>query len=60
MIEQKFKKYHHNTITNNCENSIYIFCTDIIHEGHLNIINEALKLGEVIVGVLNDAASIRY
>ena len=36
------------------------FCTDIIHEGHINIINEAGKLGEVIVGVLDDAASIRY
>ncbi len=36
------------------------FCTDIIHEGHINIINEAVKLGEVIVGVLDDAASIRY
>ncbi|MBQ3841112.1 MAG: phosphoenolpyruvate mutase [Ruminiclostridium sp.] len=36
------------------------FCTDVIHEGHLNIINESLKLGEVTVGVLADAASIRY
>ena len=30
------------------------FCTDIIHDGHLNIINEAKKYGDVIVGVLND------
>ena len=36
------------------------FCTDIIHEGHLNIIKEARKYGEVTVGVLADAASIRY
>lgn len=36
------------------------FCTDVIHEGHLNIINEAKKLGEVTVGVLADKASIRY
>ncbi|MCI9359733.1 MAG: phosphoenolpyruvate mutase [Hungatella sp.] len=36
------------------------FCTDIIHEGHLNIIYEAQKLGKVIVGVLADEASIRY
>ncbi|MBO4915166.1 MAG: phosphoenolpyruvate mutase [Oscillospiraceae bacterium] len=36
------------------------FCTDVIHEGHLNIINEAKKLGSVTVGVLADAASIRY
>ncbi len=36
------------------------FCTDVIHEGHLNIIKEAEKYGEVIVGVLADAAMIRY
>lgn len=36
------------------------FCTDVIHEGHINIIQEAQKYGEVIVGVLADAASIRY
>ena len=36
------------------------FCTDVIHEGHLNIINEAKKYGEVIVGALSDEASIKY
>jgi phosphoenolpyruvate phosphomutase len=36
------------------------FCTDIIHEGHLNIINEAKKYGRVIVGALSDRALIRY
>ena len=36
------------------------FCTAIIHKGHLNIINEARKLGEVTVGVLSDEAMIRY
>ena len=36
------------------------FTTDVIHEGHLNIIHEALKNGEVIVGVLSDEAMIRY
>ena len=35
-------------------------CTDIIHEGHLNIIEEAHKLGKVIVGALSDKALIRY
>jgi len=33
---------------------------DIIHPGHLNIINEARKYGEVIVGVLTDAAIASY
>lgn len=36
------------------------FCTDVIHDGHLNIINEAKKLGRVIVGCLSDAALIRF
>ena len=36
------------------------FCTDVIHEGHLNIIREARKLGKVVVGVLSDEAVIRY
>ena len=41
--------------------SVYTcFCTDVIHEGHLNIINEARKLGRVIVGCLSDEALIRY
>ena len=36
------------------------FCTDVIHEGHLNIINEAKKYGEVYVGVLSDEAMIKF
>ena len=36
------------------------FCTDVIHEGHLNIINEAKKRGRVIIGCLSDRALIRY
>lgn len=36
------------------------FCTDVIHDGHLNIIREASRYGKVIAGVLDDAAMIRY
>lgn len=36
------------------------FCTDVIHEGHVNIIREARKRGKVIVGALSDRALIRY
>ncbi len=36
------------------------FCTDIIHEGHLNIINKAQKYGEVYVGVLTDEAMVKF
>lgn len=36
------------------------FCTDVIHEGHMNIICEAKKYGKVVVGVLSDEAAIRF
>lgn len=36
---------------------VYIpMCADIVHPGHLNIIKEGQKLGEVIVGLLTDEA----
>ena len=37
-----------------------VFCTDIIHDGHRNIIEQARKLGRVVVGALSDRALIRY
>lgn len=36
------------------------FCTDMIHDGHLNIIHEARKYGEVTIGVLSDEAMVRF
>ncbi|ODS34541.1 MAG: Phosphonopyruvate hydrolase [Candidatus Scalindua rubra] len=33
---------------------------DLFHHGHLNIINEAKKLGKVIVGLLTDEAIVSY
>lgn len=36
------------------------FCTDVIHEGHLNIIKEAEKYGTIIAGILSDEAMVRY
>lgn len=36
------------------------FTTDVIHEGHMNIINEAKKYGEVTVGVLSDEAMVKF
>lgn len=36
------------------------FCTDVIHEGHLNIIRHASEYGRVVVGVLCDYQMIRY
>lgn len=36
------------------------FCTATIHKGHLNIIAEAAKLGDVTAGVLSDREAIRY
>ena len=36
------------------------FTTDVIHEGHLNIIKNAKKYGRVVVGALSIPESIRY
>lgn len=36
------------------------FCTDVIHEGHLNIIQQAGQYGRVVVGALSDEALIRF
>lgn len=36
------------------------FTTDIIHEGHLKIIEEAQNYGEVTVGVLSDEAMVKF
>ena len=36
------------------------FSTDVIHEGHLNIINEAQKYGEVVIGALTDEVLVRF
>ena len=36
------------------------FCTDVIHEGHLNIIAKARENGRVVVGALTDEALIKY
>ena len=33
---------------------------DIIHEGHINILKSASRLGDVIVGLLTDTAIISY
>lgn len=41
--------------------TVYVaMSADIIHPGHLNIIMEAARLGEVTVGVLTDAAIASY
>ncbi len=36
------------------------FCTDVIHDGHINILSEAKMLGRVVVGILSDSAMIRF
>ena len=37
-----------------------LFATDVIHEGHINVVKEAKKYGKVIGCVLCDAAMIRF
>ena len=43
------------------EKTVYMgFSTDIIHSGHISIIQKATKLGKVIVGLLSDEAVASY
>ncbi|VVB82565.1 FAD synthase [uncultured archaeon] len=40
---------------------VYIaLCADLLHHGHINIINEGKKLGDVIIGLLTDKAVASY
>ena len=40
---------------------VYVgFAADILHEGHINILKAASKLGKVIVGLLTDKAITSY
>ena len=42
-------------------NIVYVgMCADLIHHGHLNIIKEAKKYGEVVIGLLADSAIASY
>ena len=36
------------------------FCTDMIHEGHLNLINVAKNYGDIIIGILCDSEMVKY
>lgn len=36
------------------------FTTDVLHEGHMNIIKEAKKYGKLIVGVMSDEAMVKF
>ena len=45
----------------NKEKKVYVgMAVDVLHPGHLNIIKEAKKLGQVIVGLLTDEAICQY
>lgn len=40
---------------------VYVgMCADVVHPGHLNIINTAKELGRVVVGLLTDEAIASY
>lgn len=40
---------------------VYVgMCADLIHHGHLNIINNAKKYGRVVIGLLTDSAIASY
>jgi phosphoenolpyruvate phosphomutase len=40
---------------------VYIaMSTDIVHSGHINVINEGAKYGDVVIGALSDEAIAKY
>lgn len=40
---------------------VYVgMCADLIHHGHINVIEKALKYGDVIIGLLTDKAISNY
>ena len=50
-----------NGVSSNKQPTAYTcFSTDIIHEGHLNIIRAAKQYGRVVVGVMSDRAMLSY
>ena len=47
--------------TLNIMNNVYVgMSADIVHNGHLHLLNEAAKLGKVTVGLLTDSAIASY
>lgn len=55
VLELKYMKERYNMKT------VYlVMSADIIHHGHINIIKEAKKLGEVTVGILTDEVIASY
>ena len=45
----------------NLRKKVYVgMSADVIHEGHINILKTANKLGDVIVGLLTDTAIASY
>lgn len=42
------------------KNVYVMMSTDVIHEGHTNILKHAKQYGHVIVGVLSDEAAVRF
>ena len=43
------------------EKKVYVgLSCDLVHPGHINILNEAKKLGKVIIGLLTDDAIASY
>ena len=48
-------------MSNKNDNSVYLgMSADLIHPGHLNIINKAATLGKVTIGLLTDSAIASY
>ncbi len=48
-------------VNDNNRKTVYVgMSADLVHPGHLNVINRAAELGEVTVGLLTDEAIASY
>jgi len=61
MIKQIEYTKNHESIKNIKTKTVYVaMSADLIHPGHLNIISEARKYGDVVIGLLTDKAIASY
>lgn len=60
-VKEKLNQENSQLKKNNNDKVVYLpMAGDLIHHGHINIINEGRKLGKVIVGLMTDKAIASY
>ena len=60
-VNAHFRDFIDEVIPGNDMKTVYVgMSADLLHPGHINIINEAAKLGDLVVGILTDSAIASY